>query len=236
MRPLIMSASPQGSVFIKENILGIKTTKVVGLEIHTGKLNGQFVDLIEITEEGISPNHHEVLPVDVNPECIVSLGEAYSCKKSLDTGDMVISSGAFFLEPGKAQQLEEARADQKLIDLGLQAAEKFNSDEQLCKVVVGTILLNPGSARTRRKLIPLLKNNIYCIDHNTYPFIPWLAHQTPPFVLIRTVIPVSLKGAQFQITQLKWDMAKRNFWIVKGILEGLKKMRIQEAVGKVDLI
>ena len=236
MKLMILSATPWGSVFIKENIPGIETKKLPGLAVHSGKLGGQWVALVEMNEEEDVPDFGGSLVDGIDPEYIVSLGEAYSCKKSLGIGDMVISSGGAFLETSKPNELGDARADQKLIDLGLKAVERFNNDDRLCKVVVGTVFLNPGTAKTGRKLNFLPQKDIYCIDHNGFPFTRWLVNNKTPFVMVRTIVPVSAKNRSVDVTQLKWDMAKRNFWFVKGILEGLKKIRTKETVGKVDLI
>ncbi|MHB9094741.1 MAG: nucleoside phosphorylase-I family protein [Eubacteriales bacterium] len=235
MNLVILSSAKWSSVFIKENLTGMETNSDGGLNFYAGKLNGQSVTLIEIEEEVI-PVMEEDLVAGLDPDYVVSLGEAYSCKKNLAAGDFVISSGASYLNNHKANQLDGQKADRKLVDLGLKAAEKFIGDEGICKFVVGNIFLNPGTATTGRKLTFLPNNDVYCMDCNGYPLTQWLVNWKAPFVLVRTVIPVRGQYGNLEVTQFKWDMAKRSFWVVRGIMDGLKKKVGMPAVRKVDLI
>ncbi len=236
MKLVILSSSPGGSVFLKENLSGSETRQAAGLEIHFGKLGGHLVALLETTGAEVSSEPGEGWPAGSDPEYLISLGEAYSCKKNLDPGDMVISSGALFPRPGKGHRLEEAWADQKLIDWGLKAAERFNHEERLCKVVVGAVLLQAGTAGARRKPAAPALNDVYCIDRTGYPYTTRLVTWKIPFVLVRTVVPGPEISGRLPGERFKWEMARRNFWLVKGILDELKKIQIQETVGKVDLV
>lgn len=235
MKPVILSSANWGSVFIRENMSGIETKNIDGLAIHCGKLCGQQVVLLEV-EENSCPDVDSSLLTTFDSGYLISLGEAFSCKKSLEAGDMIISSSASYLDNLKQNHLNDTAADLKLVDLSLRAAEKFINYESSCKVVVGKVFINPGTLATGRRLNFLPRNGIYCIDSDGYPLAQWVADSNSPFVLIRTVVPSSLQGIQLEITTFKWEMAKRNFWIVKGIMEGMKKKQFPETVRKVDLI
>lgn len=235
MKTVILSSAMWGSVFIRENMSGIETKYVDGLVTHSGKLCGQPVTLLE-AEENSCPDIESNLLSGFEPGCLISLGEAFSCKKSLGAGDIIISSSASYLDDLKHKHLNDAAADLNLVDLSLRAAEKFVNEECDCKVVVGKVFINPGTLETGRKLNFLPHNGIYCIDSNGYPLAQWVADSSLPFVLIRTVVPAFWQGAHLEITTFKWEMAKRNFWIIKGILEGLKKKQFSETIRAEALI
>ena len=235
MKPVILSSAMWGSVFIRENMSGIKTKNVNGVVTHSGSLCGQPVALLEV-EENHCPDIQSNLLATFEPSCLISLGEAFSCKKSLKAGDMIISSAASYLDNLKQGCLNDAAADLKLIDLGLKAAEKFVNDDRTCRVVVGKVFTNPGTLATGRSLDFLPRTGIYCIDSNGYPLAQWVVDSGEPFVLIRTIVPSSLQETKLEDATFKWEMAKQNFWIIKGILEGLKKKQFPETVRKVDLI
>ena len=234
MKIVVLSATPWGSVFIKENMSVVETIESAGVGIYTGKLNGKPITLIEQQDGGADPE--ENLLADLDAKYIVSLGEAYSSKKNPETGDMVVSSGSACLEAAQPNSLREIDVDRKLVDLSLKAAEKFNSDEKICKVVVGKILIDPGTSKTGLKLNFLPQDDIYCMDNGGYPFTQWVVNGNIPFVLIRTVVPIMEQYGRLEVTQFRWDTAKKNFWIVKGIIDGLKQGRVKRTSEKVDLI
>lgn len=229
----ILSSTSWGSVFIKENMSGTESTKTEGVEIINGKLNGQPVTLVEL-EEGIIPDVQGDLFADLDAEYVVSLGEGFSCKKNLETGDIVVSSFVSSMDTGKPGQLNDVPVDRNMVDLTLKAAEKFNNEERLCKVVVGKVFLDPGTPKTGRKLSFLPKEDIYCMDRGGYPLTQWLADGKTPFVMVRIIVPIMEKYGRLEVTRFRWETARKYFWIVKGILEGLKKKRMREIVGKVD--
>jgi len=233
MKPVILSSAMWGSVFIKENMSGIEPRNFQGLSAYTGKLCGQPVSLLEVEENNCLDVDKELIS-SFAPDCLISLGEAYSCKKRLRAGNFIISSFATYLDYLCQNQLKDAAADNKLIDLSLKSVEKFINDDCNFKVVVGKVFINPGNRTTGRKLNFLPQNGIYCIDTSGFPLTQWAAESNLPFVLIRAVVPPFFKCTQYEITTFKWEMAKRNFWIIKGILEGLKKRRFPETVRKVD--
>lgn len=236
MNLVILSSAVLCSVFIKENLSGLETREIGGLQVFTGKLNGRPVTLFEIEEDNI-PLTDENLLDGLQAGCLISLGESYSCKKNLASGDMVVSSGATFLDKTNSNQAAEAKADLKLVDLGLKAAERFINEEGLCKVIVGKVFIDPGTDRSGRKLTFMPRHDVYCIDRNGYPVTQWVADGNVPFVLVRTIVPAGWNQKQeLEVTQFKWDMAKRNFWIVRGIVEALKKKTFREKTRKVDLI
>jgi nucleoside phosphorylase len=230
MKLMVLSSAVWGSVFIKENMTTGETNKSGGLNIINGKLGSHRFALVE-QEDGFESDLAEVISNEIKPDCILSLGEAYSSKKNLENGDLVMSSAAAYIVPGNSNQLEEVKADLFMVDLGLKAAEKFNGEEKLCKVVVGKVFLNPGTVKTGLKLTFLPHNDIYCMDNNGYPLIQGAVTTGLPFVLVRTIVPVKNRQ-QKEIAHNKWDMAKKNFWVLKGILEGLKKSLPAEKRGK----
>lgn len=234
MKLVVLSSTVWGSVFIRENMNVSEARKSAGLKIYTGTLHRQWITLIQ-QEAGNTINEDNLL-ADLDPDYVISLGEAFSGKRNLEPGDMVISSEALYLDQQKPNILQGAAAEMKLVDLGIRAAEKFNNDERICKVVVGKVFLDPGTAKTGRKLTFMPREDIYCLESNGYPMTKWVIERKYPFVLVKTIIPVWDRYGRLQITQFRWDTAKKNFWIVRGIFEGLKKMRLWETPGKVDLI
>lgn len=234
MKLVVLSSTPWGSVFIKENMSLVETIESAGVGIYTGKLNGKAVTLIE-QQEG-NPDTDEQIMAELGPHYLISLGEAFSSKKNLEAGDMVVSSGAACLEASKPNTLRDVDVDRKLVDLALKAAEKFNSDERICKVVVGKVLIDPGTPKTGLKLDFLPQDDIYCMDKGGYPFTQWVIDGKAPFVLLRTIVPIMEKYGRSEVTQFRWDTAKKNFWLVRGILDGLKQRGSRQAREKVDLI
>ena len=232
MKLVILSSAIWGSIFIKENLSEAVISRCAGFEMHTGKLIGQSVTLVEPDDESIPAIQDNLLNI-LDPDYVISLGDAFGCKKSLNAGDVIISSAASFLKGDSPQQTEEVGAQLKLVDLGLRATERFSNDERPCKVVVGKVFLNPGTLTTKRKLTFLPRSDIYCMDRSGFPLTQWIVDGKAPFVLIRTVLPAP---RQSEATQFKWDAAKRNFWIIKGIFEGLKPKYVRETARKVDLI
>jgi len=191
------------------------------------------VSLLEVEDNSCPDIENNLLP-SFEPSCLISLGEAFSCKKSLGAGDIIISSSASYLDNLKQNPLKDTAADLKLVDLSLRASEKFMNEEYSCKVVVGKVFINQGTSVVGRRLSFLPQNGIYCIDSSCHPLAKWLTDSSLPFVLIRTITSASLQGPQSEGTSFKWEMAKRNFWIIKGILEGLKKKQFLKTVRKVD--
>ncbi len=235
MKPIILSSAEWESVFIRENLSGTETVKAEGIKVHTGRLSGLPMTLVELEKGSVSGIDVNLL-ARLNPEYLVSIGEAYSCKKNLNAGDVVISSAAVYLDSRKATRLAEVGAELRLVDLGLKVAEELACNGQICKFVVGRVLLNPGNASPGRKLNFIPRNDIYCIDSNGFPLTQWAVESQIPFVLVRTIIPVPGKNRPPEVAQIRRDTAKKNFWLVKGILEGLKKMQTPGTGGKVDLI
>ncbi len=237
MKPTFLSSAQWVSKFIRENLSGMETVKAGGLQVYTGRLSGLPMNLVELEKGPVDTIDFSLLS-GLQPQYLVSIGEAYSCKKNLGTGDIVISSAAVYLENCGGVRLAETKAELRLVDLGLKVAEELSFNDQICKFVIGRILLNPGSSRAGKRLNFIPSADIYCIDSSGYPLTQWAVESGAPFVLIRTIIPVSAKNRPPEAFQIRCELAKKHFWVVKGILEGLKKIQTPDAEGlrKVDLI
>jgi len=208
MNLVVVSSSQLGSVFIKENLAKQEILEYPGLKVTRGKLHGHNITLVEPEEGGrqvqISP---DMLVNDLAAKYVVSLGKAECHLNSLAPGDIVVSAEA---------------SDQKLIDLALKAAEKFGPDEKNCKVVVGRVVSDqdaPAGKPSGRKHV----KEIQCVDPEGFVQARDWSENQIPFVLVRTITPRQ-DGQDCDLTRFNWDMAKRNFWLVKGILDAAKKL------------
>lgn len=222
MNLVVVSSSQLGSVFIKENLAKQEKLEYPGLTVTRGKLQGHKLILVEpgdgVDQLSIKP---EILLNDFAVKYVVSLGKAECRFNTLAPGDIVVSAEA---APGEdvaaARQTENLRADQKLIDLALRAGEKFEPDEQVCKVVVGRVVseaaVQAGKPSARKH------KEIHCVDPEGVLQAKDWSHEKIPFVLIRTITPPP-DDENSDMTRFNWDMAKRNFWMVKGMLDAAKK-------------
>ncbi len=207
MNLVVISSSQLGSVFIKENLAKQEKLEYPGLTVTRGKLQGHRITLIEPVEgaEQVQVSS-EILVNDLAAKYVVSLGKAECQLNSLVPGDIVVSAEA---------------ADQKLIDMALRAVEKFGPDEKACKVVVGRVISEPvvpaGKAPGRKQI-----KEIHCVDPAGFMQAKDWSAEKIPFVLIRTITS-SKSGEDGDLARFNWDMAKRNFWLVKGILDAAKK-------------
>jgi nucleoside phosphorylase len=205
MNLVVVSSTQLGSVFIKENLVKQEVLEYPGLMITRGKLQGHKITLIEpgegLEEVRITP---EILVHDLAAHNVVSLGKARCHLNSLAPGDIVVS----------------AEADQKLVDLALRAVEKFGPDDKSCKVVVGRVMEAPAAQAAKpsgRKV-----KEIHCVDPEGYTQARDWSAEKIPFVLIRTITPSDEESSD--LTRFNWEMAKRNFWLVKGMLDSVKKL------------
>lgn len=225
MNLVVVSSSQLGSVFIKENLVKQEKLEYPGLTVIRGKLQGHKITLIEpgegLEKVSISP---EILLNDLAAKHVVSLGKAVCNFNLLAPGDIVVSAEAADGESNAGSTtdpVEYITADQKLIDLALRAVEKFEPDEKACKVVVGRVVSAPtgpaGKASARKQ-----NKGIHCVDPEGVLQAKGWSEEKIPFVLIRTITPPA-NEEQRDMTRFNWDMAKRNFWMVKGMLDAAKK-------------
>lgn len=225
MNLVVVSSSQLGSVFIKENLTKQEQLEYPGLTVIRGKLQGHKITLIEpgegLEQVRISP---EILLNDLAAKYVVSLGKAECSLNSLLPGDIVVSAEAAEGDTNTgsaANPVEWVIADEKLIDLALRAVEKFEPDEKACKVVVGRVVSVPaeqaGKSHTRKQ-----NKEIHCVDPEGVLQARGWSQEKIPFVLIRTITP-PVSDEQSDMARFNWDMAKRNFWMVKGMLDAAKK-------------
>lgn len=226
----IIGAMDEEIRILKAKMDNVQTTVIAGCEFHQGELNSKQVIL---TKSGIGKVAAAVattlLLEKFQPDTIINTGSAGGYDKSLNVGDIVISTEvrfhdvdvtAFGYEIGQMAQLPAAfTADKKLIEIAQQAAQSLDS----LKVIRGLIctgdifMANPKKAEIARNNFPTMaacEMEAAAIAQVCYQF-------KVPFVIIRSLSDIAGKSSELSFEQYLPVAAKNAAILVEAILERL---------------
>lgn len=232
----IISPSKVLTVFIKENKSCGLYSENEGIRVTHGKLWGKVICLFELSEKNERFRDKKVagLLSEYRVGQLLSFDIGRTNEPWLQEGDIVLSSDAQLWQVDSKGLLVNAKslaAHPKLMDKVLSALERYKTEEVDTKAVVGSIsTYQPGAVAPKGFIPPPNTKTINCWDMDGYYLAEFCEQAKIPWVLVRLVLDSDHEIEELP-PNLKWDMAKKCFWIVKGVVDstnlakGAKKAR-----------
>jgi adenosylhomocysteine nucleosidase len=226
----IIGAMDEEIRILKEKMNNIETTIIAGCEFYQGELNNKQVIL---TKSGIGKVAAAVattlLLEKFSPDTIINTGSAGGYDKTLNVGDIVISTEvrfhdvdvtAFGYEIGQMAQLPAAFPAQKeLIVIAKQAAEALTSLKTITGLICtgDTFMADPDKAQIALNNFPTMaacEMEAAAIAQVCYQF-------NVPFVIIRSLSDIAGKKSELSFEQYLPIAGKNASILVENILNKL---------------
>lgn len=228
----IVSQSKLLTVFIRENLTKGWFTKVGDIKVTHGKLWGHLVCLLESEgEKDFAASDITELLAEHKVSQLLSLGIVRRVQPMLATGDFIVSSEALLCNYDPKEGLrfsQPIEASPKLLDKVLNSFERYPSDELGSRAIVGRVISCPDTGLKGYEYGDINDSTIQCWDKDGYYLAEYCSCSGIPWALVRVLCQEDLQNKVTPVQ--KWDMAKKCFWIVKGVLERSKISKYKKTV------
>lgn len=226
----VIGAMEEEVAVLKNKMSNVSTTSMGGCEYYQGEFNGKSIIL---TKSGIGKVAAAVattlLISQFKPDIIINTGSAGGYDSELNVGDVVISDEvrfhdidvtAFGYEIGQmAEQPAAFKADEKLIELALQAT-KDNPQLSIKKGLICTgdiFMADPVKAEIARQNFPSMK-----ACEMEAAAIAQVCHQfSLPFVIILSLSDIAGKKSELSFEEFLPTAAKNASILVEAIINKL---------------
>ncbi|MEK5441736.1 5'-methylthioadenosine/S-adenosylhomocysteine nucleosidase [Fredinandcohnia sp. FSL W7-1320] len=232
MKIAIIGAMDEEVAILREKIENRQETTVAESVFYTGTLNGYDVILLK---SGIGKVNAAIsttiLLQQFNPDYVVNTGSAGGHLKTLNVGDIVISSEvrhhdvdvtAFNYEYGQVPGLPAAfKADEKLIELAEKSAEGITD----IQVVTGLIATGDSFMNDpeRVSFVSQKFGDLYAVEMEAAA-VAQVCHQFKvPFVVIRALSDIAGKESDVSFEQFLETAAAHSSNVVEKIVEQINK-------------
>jgi len=232
MKIAIIGAMDEEVAILREKIENRQETTVAESVFYTGTLNGYDVILLK---SGIGKVNAAIsttiLLQQFKPDYVVNTGSAGGHLKTLNVGDIVISSEvrhhdvdvtAFNYEYGQVPGLPAAfKADEKLIELAEKSAEGITD----IQVVTGLIATGDSFMNDpeRVSFVSQKFGDLYAVEMEAAA-VAQVCHQFKvPFVVIRALSDIAGKESDVSFEQFLQTAAAHSSNVVEKIVEQINK-------------
>ncbi len=231
----IISSSKLLTVFIKENMTRGLYSELDGINVIHGKLWGKIFCLFELDEQkGLKDERLGPLLTEYKVGQAVSLDIARTAASVLQDGDLVFSSDAVLWhrdEAGGLVKTKPAAANPKLLDKILHAFEEKGQEALTTKVLVNSVSSCEFDPTEQLAAGENLDPSVRCWDKDGWYLADYCAKAGIEWALVRLLMRDNTNLEKMS-PNLKWDMAKKCFWIVKGLLDSTNNPKTNKHLRK----
>lgn len=217
-----------------------ETVVKAGIQYHTGKLEGIDVVLVKSGVGKVNASVCTQILIDrFNVEQIIFTGVAGAVHPDLTIGDIVVSSDCLQQDmdvtplgfaPGQIPYTDKWtwEADQKLVDLAMEASKQVNGEG---RVVSGRILTGDQFIADPAKVAALYeKFNGACIEMEGAAVAQVSTMNDVPFVIVRSMSDKADGSAHVNFAEFTHLASRRSYEIVLQMLKGLTPQSGSKAI------